>query len=92
VNDEEDHDRWPDREPVTRGPSSPPTLRFDPLATGLGVFAAVAIPVFVIGYTRPAGSNTTIIVIGIAAGVVLGIIAGMWVASRGGRVWRGPQL
>jgi hypothetical protein len=92
VNDDEDHDRWPDREPVTRGPSSPPTLRFDPLATGLGVFAAVAIPVFVIGYTRPAGSNTTIIVIGIAAGVVLGIIAGMWVASRGGRVWRGPQL
>jgi hypothetical protein len=92
VNDDEDHDRWPDREPVTRGPSAPPTLRFDPLATGLGVFAAVAIPVFVIGYTRSAGANTTIIVIGIAAGVVLGIIAGMWVAHRGGRVWRGPQL
>jgi hypothetical protein len=92
VNDDEDHDQWPDREPNTRGPSAPPTLRFDPLATGLGVFAAVAIPVFVIGYTRPSGSNSTIIVIGIAAGVVLGIIAGMWVASRGGRVWRGPQL
>jgi hypothetical protein len=92
VNDDEDHDQWPDREPSTRGPSAPPTLRFDPLATGLGVFAAVAIPVFVIGYTRPSGSDSTIIVIGIAAGVVLGIIAGMWVASRGGRVWRGPQL
>ena len=91
MNDDED-DRWPDRESPPRGPSAPPTLRFDPLATGLGVFAAVAIPIVVIGYTRPAGTNATIIVIGIAAGVIVGIIAGLWVAHRGGRVWRGPQL
>ena len=38
-----------------RGPSTPPTLRFDPLSTGLGVFAAVAIPIIVVGYTRPVG-------------------------------------
>jgi hypothetical protein len=67
-------------------------LTFDPLATGLGVFAAVAIPIIVIGYTRPSGSNATIIVIGIVAGLVVGILAGVWVARRGGRIWRGPQL
>jgi hypothetical protein len=92
MNDDEDHDRWPDREQPTRGPSAPPTLRFDPLATGLGVFAAVAIPIIVIGYTRPSGSNSTIIVLGIAAGLICGILVGLWVAHRGGRVWRGPQL
>ena len=92
MNDDEDHDRWPDREQLKRGPSTPPTLRFDPLSTGLGVFAAVAIPIIVVGYTRPSGSNTTIIVLGILAGIVFGIIAGMWVAHRSGRVFRGPQL
>jgi hypothetical protein len=56
------------------------------------VFAAVAIPIVVIGYTRPSGTNGAIIVIGIAAGLVVGIIAGIWVAHRDGRVWRGPQL
>lgn len=92
MNDDEDDDRWPDREPHTRGPSAPPTLRFDPLSTALGVFAAVAIPIVVIGYTRPSGTNASLIVIGVAAGLVVGIIAGLWVAHRGGRVWRGPQL
>ena len=92
MNDDEDDNRWPDREPQTRGPSAPPNLRFDPLATGLGVLAAVAIPIVVIGYTRPSGVNGAIILIGIAAGLVLGILAGVWVAHRGGRVWRGPQL
>jgi hypothetical protein len=67
-------------------------LRFDPLTTGLGVFAAVAIPIIVIGYTRPSGANATIIVIGIVAGLAVGILAGLWVAHRGGRIWRGPQL
>jgi hypothetical protein len=90
VND--DDDRWPDREPPARGPSAPPDLRFNPLATALGVFAGVTIPIVVIGYTRPAGSNGAIIAIGIAVGLLLGIIAGLWVAHRGGRVWRGPQL
>jgi hypothetical protein len=92
VNDDEDDDRWPDPKPTARGPSDPPTLRFDPFSTALGVFAAVAIPIVVIGYTRPSGTNTSIIVIGIAAGLVVGIIAGLWVAHRDGRVWRGPQV
>ncbi len=56
------------------------------------MFAAVAIPIVVLGYTRSAGPNTTIILIGVAVGLLVGIIAGIWVAHRDGRVWRGPQL
>jgi hypothetical protein len=88
----DDDERWRRNEPPARGPSAPPTLRFNPLATGIGVFAAVAIPVVVVGYTRPAGANGTIIAVGIIAGLLVGLIAGLWVAHRGGRVWRGPQL
>jgi hypothetical protein len=62
------------------------------MAVGFGVFTAIAIPVFVLGYTRAAGPNTTIIVVGIVVGVLAGVIAGLWVDSRGGRVWRGPRL
>ncbi len=67
-------------------------MRFNPLATGIGVFAAVAIPIVVVGYTRAAGANITIIAIGIAVGLVAGVIAGVWVAHRDGEIWRGPQL
>ena len=69
-----------------------PSLRFDPFSTALGVFAAVAIPIVVIGYTRPSGPDGTIIVLGIVLGLALGIAVGVWVARRDGRVWRGPQL
>ncbi len=67
-------------------------MRFDPLATAFGVFVAVAIPCIVIGYTRPSGKNGTIIALGIVFGVLCGVLAGLWVARRNGRVWRGPQL
>ncbi len=67
-------------------------MRFDPLSTGLGVFAAVAIPIVVVGYTRPAGANTTIIVVGVLVGLVAGFLVGRWVARRDGVVWRGPRL
>lgn len=87
---DDDQSRRP--EPPPRGPSTPPDLRFDPLATGIGVFAAVAIPIVVLGYTRSAGPNGTIILIGVAVGLLVGIIAGLWVAQRDGRVWRGPRL
>jgi hypothetical protein len=85
-------DRWRGIEPPPRGPSAPPDLRFNPLATAIGVFAAVAIPVVVVGYTRASGPNGMIIAIGVIAGLIVGLIAGLWVAHRGGRVWRGPQL
>jgi hypothetical protein len=87
-----DDDRWRETDPPEGGPSAPPNERFNPLATALGVFAAVAIPIIVVGYTRPAGSNGTIIVIGIVAGALAGVLAGLWVAGRGGQVWRGPRL
>lgn len=87
-----DEERWRSTEPPPSGPSAPPTLRFNPLATGIGVFAAVAIPIVVVGYTRPAGPNGTIIIVGIALGFITGLIAGLWVSHRGGEVWRGPQL
>ena len=87
-----DDERWRSTEPPPSGPSAPRTSRFNPLATGIGVFAAVAIPIVVVGYTRPAGSNGTIILVGIALGLLAGLIAGLWVSHRGGEVWRGPQL
>jgi hypothetical protein len=88
----QDDDRWRTSEPPARGPSAPPDLRFNPLATGLGVFVAVAIPIVVVGYTRPAGAGSAIIVIGIVAGVLAGLLAGMWVDHRGGEVWKGRRL
>jgi hypothetical protein len=91
LNDDDEH-RWHDRDAPERGPSAPPNLRFDPLATAIGVFAAVAIPIVVVGYTRPSGTNGAIIAIGILVGLLAGVLAGIWVAHRGGRVWRGPQL
>jgi hypothetical protein len=95
-----DDDQWRRTEPPPstpsapppRGPSAPPDTRFNPLATAIGVFTAVAIPVAVVGYTRPSGVNTSIIAIGVVVGFVVGVLAGVWVDHRNGRVWRGPQL
>jgi hypothetical protein len=91
LNRQED-DRWRRTEPPPSGPSNPPELRFNPLATAIGVFAAVAIPIVVVGYTRPAGVSTPIIVVGLLAGLIVGVVAGVWVAHRDGNVWKGPQL
>lgn len=87
-----DDDRWRRVEPPKRGPSAPPDLQFSALAVGIGVFAAVAIPIVVVGYTRPSGYNNTIILIGIGVGLLAGLIAGLWVDHRHGRIWRGPRL
>ena len=87
-----DEDRWTGTEPPERGPSAPPNLKFDPFATGLGVFFAVAVPIVVVGYTRSSGPDDTIIVIGVAVGLLAGVIAAVWLAARGGRVWRGPRI
>lgn len=87
-----EEDRWRGTKPPQRGPSTPTDIRFNPLATGIGVFVAIAIPVTVFGYTRASGVDTTIIVIGAVIGLVAGLIAGLWVAHRDGNVWRGPQL
>jgi high-affinity Fe2+/Pb2+ permease len=81
-----DDDRWRSTEPPPSGPSTPPDLRFNPLATGIGVFAAVAIPIVVVGYTRASGPNTTMIWAGVIAGLLAGLVVGLWVSHRGGRV------
>lgn len=85
-------DRWRRTEPPARGPSAPPDLKFNPLATGIGVFLAVAVPVVVFAYTRAGGPNGLIIAAGIVAGLLAGLIVGLWVSHRDGEVWRGPQL
>jgi hypothetical protein len=87
-----DDDTWRRNEPGGRGPSTPNTERFDPVATALGVFCAVAIPIVVVGYTRSGGTSPTIIAIGIVAGLLAGVSSGIWVKQRDGRVWRGPRL
>lgn len=87
-----EEDRWRRREPRGQGPSTPPTLRFDPISTAIGVFFAVAIPIFVVGYTRPDGSSAVIIAIGIVAGLVAAVLVGIWLALHDGRVWRDPRL
>ncbi len=87
----QDDDRWRGTEPPARGPSAPPSLLFDPFATGLAIFFAVALPIAVVGLTR-ATVNATIICVGVVAGLLAGLIAGLWVSSRGGEVWRGRRL
>lgn len=67
-------------------------MRFDPLASAIGVFFAIAIPIVVVGYTRPSGVNGLIIALGIVVGLVAAVLAGIWLAHRDGNVWRGPQL
>ncbi len=56
------------------------------------MFFAVAIPVFVVGYTQPAGADATIIAIGVVVGLLAGVLAGIWVKHRDGRVWRDPRF
>lgn len=87
-----EQDPWRSSEPDDHGPSKPNTLRFDPFATALGVFFAIAIPVAVVGYTRPDGTNATIIAIGVVAGLAVGVMVGIWLSHRDGIVWRGRQL
>jgi hypothetical protein len=67
-------------------------MRFDPLASGIGVFFAIAIPVVVVGYTRPAGVNGVIIALGIIVGLIAGVLVTIWLVHRDGNVWRGPRL
>jgi uncharacterized membrane protein YfcA len=85
-----DQDRWRRTEPPPGRASEPRDLKFNPLATGIAVFTAIAIPVFVVGYTRRSGPNDVIIAAGIVVGLIVGIGVGVWVAHRGGRIWKGP--
>ena len=85
-------DRWQQDQPPDRGPSAPPDLRFEPVGTGIAVFTAVAVPIVVVGYTRSAGPDDVIIVLGVLIGLVAGILAGVWLKRRDGRVVKGRRM
>jgi ABC-type Fe3+-siderophore transport system permease subunit len=85
-------DRWRRTEPPRRGPSAPPDLRFDPFATALGVFLAIAIPFLVAAYSQSGTTSTVLVVAGIVIGLLVGILVGLWVADRDGEVWKGPHM
>jgi hypothetical protein len=88
-----DDDRWRRIEPPASGPSAPPSPRFDPFATAIGVFAAIVIPVVVIDYEVNHGHvDGDVLAIGIVAGLVVAFLVALWLARRDGQVWRGPQL
>ena len=70
----------------------PPDLTINPLAGGIGVFTAIAIPIVVVGLTRTGGANGVIIGIGIVVGLLAAVLFGIWLAHRGGKVWSGPRI
>jgi ABC-type nitrate/sulfonate/bicarbonate transport system permease component len=58
----------------------------------VAVFTAIAIPIVTVGYIRDGALSLTYTLVGIALGLIAGLIVGLWVDSRGGEVWRGPRL
>jgi hypothetical protein len=81
-----------DRPRRAEQPTGRPDLRFNPLATGVGVFTAVAAPVAAVGLSLSGRLHTVIAVGGVVLGLLVGLAAGIWVDRRDGRVWNGPQL
>jgi hypothetical protein len=73
-------------------PTGRPDLTFNPLATGIGVFTAVATPVAAFGLSLSGHLHTLIPGVGVVAGLLSGLAAGLWLDRRDGRVWNGPQL
>jgi hypothetical protein len=73
-------------------PTGKSDLTFNPWATGIGVFTAVAAPVAAVGLSLSGGLHTPVALGGVALGVLSGLVVGLWLDRRGGRVWNGPQL
>ncbi|HWF34689.1 MAG TPA: hypothetical protein VG295_04945 [Solirubrobacteraceae bacterium] len=73
-------------------PAGRPDLTFDPLATGIGVFTAVAAPVAAVGLSLSGQMQALIPGLGVVLGLLSGLLAGLWLDRRDGRVWNGPQL
>lgn len=73
-------------------PTARPDLTFNPLATGIGVFTAVAAPVAAVGLSLSGQLHNLVAGGGVVLGLVSGLAAGLWLDRRGGRVWNGPQL
>jgi hypothetical protein len=79
-----------DRPWLGEEPSGRPDPTFHPGTTGIGVFFAVAGPIVFAGVARAEGTNWLIVVIGLAAGVLVGALVASWLESRGGRGPRQP--
>ena len=79
-----------------RGRAGEPTgradLTFNPLATGIGVFTAVAAPVAAVGLSLSGHLHMLVAGAGVVLGLLTGLAAGLWLDRRDGRVWNGPQL
>lgn len=78
---------WEGDEPSARADNT-----FSPVPAGLGVFTAIAGPIAFAAVARDTGTNVLLLVIGLGAGALAGVIAGLWLASRGGRVSDRPNL
>lgn len=76
---------WLGEEPTGR---IDPTFR--PAPTGLAIFFAVAAPIVFAALIQSGGTNWTLFVIGLAVGVVAGVIAFLLMDARGGRGPRPP--
>lgn len=81
-----------DRPWLGEEPSARPDLTFKPLPAALGVFTAVAGPVVFVAVSRPAGVSILLVGIGVLAGLLAAVAAGLWVAARRGRVSSRRQL
>jgi ABC-type dipeptide/oligopeptide/nickel transport system permease component len=81
-----------DRPWLGEEPSARPDVTFRALPVAIGVFFAVAGPIVFAAVARPAGTNVKLVAAGLLAGVVFGVAAGLWVASRRGRVTDRKQL
>lgn len=73
-------------------PTGRPDLTFNPLATAIGVFTAVAAPVAAVGLSLSGSLHTPVAVGGVVLGLISGLAAGLWLDHRDGKVWNGPQL
>jgi hypothetical protein len=81
-----------DRRGRASEPTGRPDLTFNPLATAIGVFTAVAAPVAAVGLSLSGRLHMLITGSGVVLGLLSGLAAGIWLDRRDGRVWNGPQL
>ncbi len=73
-------------------PTGSPDLTFNPVATGIGVFTAVAAPVAAVGLSLSGQLHSLITGAGVVLGLLSGLVTGLWLDRRDGRVWNGRQL
>ena len=73
-------------------PTGRPDLTFNPVATGIGVFTAVTAPLAAVGLSLSGELHKVVTGAAVVLGLLSGLVAGLWIDRRGGRVWNGRQL